>query len=128
MRLNEFDSYFIGTPEKYCNMLSEIEYEELRLKKGDVLICRTNGNPQLVGRCSIVPEDTNYAYASYLFKIRPKPEIINSETLMVYLRSSFGREQINAYSMTGNQTNFSPAKFKEIDIPIFSKELNKQIK
>ncbi|RXE57626.1 restriction endonuclease subunit S [Acetivibrio mesophilus] len=120
LRLNEFDSNFIGVPSKYCSKLNEITFEELRLKKGDVLICRTNGNPKLVGKSAIVLEDTTYAFASYLFRIRPKTSIINSETLTIYLNSKHGRNEIEKYSMTSNQTNFSPAKFREIFIPHFS--------
>lgn len=128
LRLNEFNSLFIGVPEKYCNLLSKEEFENYRLLKGDVLICRTNGNPQLVGRSAVVPEDTNFAYASYLFKVRPKKELINSETLVAFLRCKYGRQEINAYSMVGNQTNFSPAKFREISIPKLGKGLNEKIK
>jgi len=128
LRLNEFESYFIGNPEKYSNKISEEEFNSYRLLKGDVLICRTNGNPQLVGRASLVAEDTNYAYASYLFKVRTDHKKILPETLVAYLRSSYGRQQINAYSMVGNQTNFSPAKFRQIDIPKFGTKLNEKIK
>ncbi|GHT10804.1 hypothetical protein FACS189426_11720 [Bacteroidia bacterium] len=121
LRLNEFNSRFIGVPNKYCNIISKEEYESLKLKKGDVLICRTNGNPNLVGRCALVPEDIEYAYASYLFKIRPKTGKISSAALVAFLSSKYGRKEIDKYSMTSNQTNFSPAKFREIDIPVFSK-------
>lgn len=127
LRLNEFNSFFIGVPEKYCDLLSDEEFENYRLLKGDVLICRTNGNPNLVGRAAIVQDDTDYAYASYLFKIRPKKELINSATLVSFLRSKYGRNEIDAYSMVGNQTNFSPAKFREIDIPKFSNPFNTSI-
>jgi len=128
LRLNEFESYFIGEPAKYCSNISTDTYNNLKLKKGDVLICRTNGNPNLVGKSAIVAEDTDIAFASYLYRVRPKEEYINSETLLIYLHSNFGRNQINKYSMTSNQTNFSPAKFREIDIPLFSIELQTQIK
>lgn len=127
LRLNEFNSFFIGVPEKYCDLLSSEEFENYRLLKDDVLICRTNGNPNLVGRAAIVQHDTNYAYASYLFKVRPKKELINSATLVAFLRSKYGRNEIDAYSMVGNQTNFSPAKFREIDIPKFSRPFNNAI-
>jgi very-short-patch-repair endonuclease/restriction endonuclease S subunit len=99
----------------------------LKLKKDDVLICRTNGNPNLVGRSALVAEDTEFAYASYLFKIRPKADIINSATLVAFLSSKYGRKEIDKYSMTSNQTNFSPAKFREIDIPLFSNQINNEI-
>lgn len=127
LRLNEFDSAFIGIPSKFCNKLSIEEFESLRLLKDDVLICRTNGNPKLVGKSAIVPENTDFAYASYLFKIRPKKEIISSQTLISFLNSKCGRKEIDKYSMTGNQTNFSPAKFREIDIPILSKSFQNKI-
>ncbi|AEF84099.1 dna methylase-type I restriction-modification system [Treponema primitia ZAS-2] len=127
LRLNEFNSRFIDIPNKYCKLISKDEYESLKLKQGDVLICRTNGNPNLVGRSALVLENTEYAYASYLFKIRPKTEIINSSTLVAFLSCKYGRNEIDKYSMTSNQTNFSPAKFKEIDIPIFNKSFNSKI-
>src|SRR3990167_8427248 len=50
LRLNEFEEYFSGIPAKSCEKLSEEQFEELKLKKGDVLITRTNGNPALVGK------------------------------------------------------------------------------
>ena len=52
LRLNEFDSNFIKTPSKSSNKISENVYENLKLYKDDVLICRTNGNPKLVGHCT----------------------------------------------------------------------------
>ena len=127
LRLNEFNSSFISTPAKYCNLLDYDTYQSLELKKNDVLICRTNGNPKLVGKSALVPKDYKYAFASYLFRVRPNCEIINAATLVAFLNSKYGRIEIEKYSMVGNQANFSPAKFREITIPIFSKELNNKI-
>lgn len=127
LRLNEFNSSFISAPAKYCNLLDYDTYLSLELKKDDVLICRTNGNPKLVGKSALVPKNYEYAFASYLFRVRPNLKFINSATLVAYLNSKYGRIEIEKYSMVGNQANFSPAKFKEITIPIFSKELNTEI-
>ncbi len=127
LRLNEFDSNFIGIPSKYCNSITQDIFENLRLLKNDVLICRTNGNPKYVGKSAIVMKDTQFAYASYLFKIRPKKEKINSSTLTIFLNSKYGRQEIEKYSMVSNQANFSPAKFKEIKIPIFSNTFQLEI-
>jgi len=84
-----------------------------------VLICRTNGNPKLVGKSAIVPTDYDYAFASYLFRVRPDRNIINSASLVAFLNSKYGRMEIEKYAMVGNQANFSPAKFREISIPIY---------
>lgn len=126
LRLNEFDSMFIKTPSKYCDSLSSFEYESLRINRGDVLVCRTNGNPDLVGKAAVVMEDMPYAFASYLFKVNVN-EIILPEVLATFLNCSFGRMEIDKNSMKGNQTNFSPAKFKDIKVPIFNAILQKMI-
>ncbi len=127
LRLNEFDSFFIKRPSKYCNKIDEDTFQSLALKKGDVLICRTNGNPRLVGKSAIVPSDFNYAFASYLFRIRPKEDKLLSTTLVAYLHSSFGRAEIEKHLMVSNQANFSPAKFKEILVPHFGEEIQLSI-
>ena len=114
LRLNEFNYSFISHPDKYCSLLDIDVYHSLQLKKDDVLICRTNGNPKFVGRSAIVPKDYDYAFASYLFRIRPNRKYINSATLVAFLNSKYGRFEIEKYSMVSNQANFSPAKFREI--------------
>jgi restriction endonuclease S subunit len=126
LRLNEFDDVFIEKPSKYCNKVSEKIARELELKKGDVLICRTNGNPKLVGKSAIVMNDNNYIFASYLFRVRTKKNILSSTILMTYLNSKVGRAEIERFSLTSNQTNFSPATLKEIRIPAFSKEFQEK--
>jgi len=127
LRLNEFNSSFIASPSKYCKLIDKSTYDSLKLKKDDVLICRTNGNPKLVGKTALVPQNYEYAYASYLFKIRPKRNLINSATLVVYLNSKYGRIEIEKFSMASNQVNFSPAKFRELRIPNFGSLLNEKI-
>lgn len=128
LRLNEIKNTFIlEKPAKFCCKLSDIEIKNLYLKKGDVLICRTNGNANYVGRAGIVMEDMEYIFASYLYRVVPTLEKINSETLVAFLNSKYGREQINKQSMQSNQVNFSPAKFRTIDIPKFSKNIQDSI-
>ncbi len=124
LRLNEFDSAFISEPAKYCSLVDSEMFNSLKLFKNDVLICRTNGNPKYVGKSALVPQNYEYAYASYLFKIRPKKEMINSSTLVAFLNSKYGRIEIEKYSIASNQVNFSPAKFRQLRIPAFSEDLN----
>ncbi len=117
LRLNEFESDFIGKPQKFCDKISKDIYEKLLIKKGDVLICRTNGNPRYVGKSAIAIKDSEYIFASYLFRIRTNEKVL-PEMLVVYLNGKYGRSEIEKYSMVSNQANFSPAKFREILIPI----------
>jgi len=126
LRLNEIDGCFIQEPVKHCDRIKPDEFNALRLRSGDVLICRTNGNPRLVGKASIVMEDTEVAYASYLFRLRPNG-LISPATLVTYLNATSGRKEIERFTLLGNQANFSPAKFREIRIPVFSKQLIQRI-
>ncbi len=103
---------------------SDDDFDLYSLNKGDLLICRTNGNPKLVGKSALVAKDYPYVYEAHLFKIRPDANLINSETLAVYLNTSHGKSEIEKFSMQGNQANFSLAKFKEIRVPRFSIEFN----
>ena len=127
LRLNEFDSFFIHEPAKYCDNIDAKTYNSLKLKKDDVLICRTNGNPRYVGKAALVPHDYEYAFASYLYRIRPNLDIINPATLVAYLNSKYGRSEIERLSLVGNQANFSPAKFRQIEIPILDQKLQQII-
>ena len=127
LRLNELDNFFITTPEKYCNQISREVFDDLKLKKGDVLICRTNGNPKFVGKSAVVLENTEIAFASYLFRVRPKKEIISSESLATFLNSKVGRTQIERFLMPSIQANFSPAQFRAIKIPLLPKRTQNEI-
>lgn len=127
LRLNEFDSFFIHKPAKYCDIIDVETFNSLKLKKDDVLICRTNGNPKYVGKAALVPRDYEYAFASYLYRIRPNLNIINPATLVAYMNSKYGRSEIERLSLVGNQANFSPAKFRQIEIPVLDHELQKLI-
>ena len=94
LRLNEYDGSFISRPSKYCSLLDEDTYDSLKLRKDDVLICRTNGNPKLVGKSALVPKDYEYAFASYLFRVRPNRQFIYPATLVSFLNSKYGRMEI----------------------------------
>ena len=127
LRLNELNNGFIEEPQKFCHIMSAEEFESLRLHKGDIVVIRTNGNPNLVGRCAVILEDTNVAFASYLYRVVPNDKIY-AEVLVAYLSCKYGRYEIDKNSMKGNQTNFSPAKFKDIAIPDFGKALQDSIR
>jgi len=126
LRLNELINMFVQKPTKYCDTLTKIEYEILHLKKGDVIVCRTNGNPDLVGKCAVVMEDMPYAFASYCFRVRTNSLILPT-VLAAFLSCKYGRMEIDKHAMKGNQTNFSPAKFKDINIPKLNYELQERI-
>lgn len=65
-----------------------------QVHENDILIIRSNGSRDLVGKCAIVPAlERNYAYASFLIRIKPS-EVILPRFLLLYLNSSIAKSQI----------------------------------
>lgn len=120
LRMNEFETLFTGYPSQHSENFSENDFQMHRLQKDDILVCRTNGNPDLIGKSALVAKDYPYVYESHLFKVRANRKIINSATLSIYLNTKYGRSEIDRLSMQGNQANFSLSKFKEIRVPKLS--------
>lgn len=66
---------------KYA-LLPEREFEQLRLRPGDVLLIRSNGSVSLVGKSALIRKpEKGFAYAGYLIRLRP----IRSRVLPQYL-------------------------------------------
>ena len=75
---------------KYLN-LSDIDNSN-KIKKDDILIVRSNGSRDLVGKNALVKElDKEYAFASYLIRMRPL--INNPEYLILLLNTDAIKEQ-----------------------------------
>ncbi len=71
LRIPNISSGFINVSDlKYTN-LSETEKKELSLKENDLLVIRSNGSPEIVGKMVCIPKAfENYCYAGYLIRLR----------------------------------------------------------
>lgn len=68
--------------------------EESQIHENDILIIRSNGSRDLVGKSVLVPKlDVSYAYASFLIKIKPSAAIV-PDFLVLYLNSIGARVQM----------------------------------
>ena len=68
--------------------------EESQIHENDILIIRSNGSRDLVGKSVLVPKlDVSYAYASFLIKIKPSAAIV-PDFLVLYLNSTGARVQM----------------------------------
>jgi type I restriction enzyme S subunit len=101
------------------SILEEKEFQQLKLKEGDILIIRSNGSPSLVGQCAIVRiNHVNYSYAGYLIRLRVN-EKLDSEYLNYVLRSNFLRNQIEEVSRSTNGiNNINSDEIKNLIIPL----------
>lgn len=85
------------------------ELEKLRLKNGDVLFVRTNGNPDNVGRCAVFNRtkienagfgESEFIFASYLIRARLDLKRIEPIFLQYYLLTDEGRKLLLSKART----------------------------
>jgi type I restriction enzyme S subunit len=112
----------VGTEDlKYVD-LSQVELNRLGLTTADVLIVRSNGNPDYVGRSAPITEDVAKSimvYASYLIRLRTDTTRLLPEYLSAFLNSAYGRAAMrNAIRTTAGQSNLSGGNLIKIKLPI----------
>jgi type I restriction enzyme S subunit len=99
--------------------LSEKEQTKVRLRKGDLLVVRTNGSPELVGRCAVFQETGTFGYASYLIRFRLDPEKVLPTYVSFFLQSPGGREAIARIRQTSaGQYNVNSENLRNIVFPL----------
>jgi type I restriction enzyme, S subunit len=107
------------TDMKY-GVLSEAEYKKTVLSEGDILVVRTNGSKDLVGRCAVVPAlPEPMAFASYMIRLRCDKEIVLPEFLQLVLRQQRTSGYLFDFARTtAGQYNVSLGRLKNTKIPI----------
>jgi restriction endonuclease S subunit len=108
------------------SILSEKDFKKYELKKGDFLIVRSNGNPNLVGKCAVWNLDIPFVYASYLIRFRFILEEIEPKYVMYYLMSTKGRSLLNP-TAGGGTYNISATDFQKVQISYPNPEIQSQI-
>jgi len=102
--------------------LTQAELDRLSLTTSDVLIVRSNGNPEYVGRSAPITEDACHspiAYASYLIRLRADPARLLPEYLSSFLNSAYGRAAMrNAIRTTAGQSNLSGENLAKVRLPV----------
>lgn len=108
--------------------LSDIKYGVLRdaelgrvlVYSGDILIVRTNGSADLVGRCAVVPslhEPT--AFASYIIRLRCDTETVNPNYLQLMLKHLRTNGQLIDFARTtAGQFNISLGRLRAATLPV----------
>ncbi len=104
---------------KYALLPTDSE-ERLLVKKGDILVVRTNGSLDLVGRSAVVgalPQPT--AFASYLIRLRLDPSRIVPEYAQRTLRHLQLRGAlVDLARTTAGQHNVSLGRLRSAEIPV----------
>ena len=91
----------------------------LLLKSGDLLIVRSNGSPDLIGRCAPVLADMDAAFASYLIRLRLLSQVVRPEWVALVLGSPAWRELLQARAASSaGQHNLSIGKLASLPMPL----------
>ena len=83
--------------------ISSAEADQLRLESGDVLLVRTNGNSEYIGKATVIPQSLtseHLVFASYLIRARTDADKLLGEYLNLFLASPLGRRQLLAKANT----------------------------
>ena len=106
------------------------EFEKYRLIQGDVLIVRTNGNPDYVGRTAVYDGSIfgDCLFASYLIRLRTKPDLLLPHFLHEILQSNRVRIDIRKQvkSSAGNY-NLNTQGIRNLHIPLPSKKAQQDL-
>jgi type I restriction enzyme M protein len=106
------------------------EFEKYRLHAGDVLMVRTNGNPEYVGRTAVYERSDfdECFFASYLIRLQPEPAKLLSRYLHLMLQSDQVKNDIRKHvkSSAGNY-NLNAQGIRAIRIPIPPKQEQEQL-
>lgn len=109
----------IDTSDLKFSILDQKEYQKVLLKKGDVLIIRSNGSISIVGKTAIIRDQKEMGYAGYLVRLRAKKEL-NPEYLNYSLSSPNLRRQIEEKARsTSGVNNINTTEIKELKINVF---------
>jgi type I restriction enzyme, S subunit len=104
---------------KYA-VLTDSELRQARVREGDILVVRTNGSADLVGRCAVVPslpEPT--AFASYLIRLRAAREQTHADYLQLMLKHlRTNGSLIDFARTTAGQYNVSLGRLRTAQIPV----------
>jgi type I restriction enzyme S subunit len=102
--------------------LPTTEFEKLKLRVGDLLVVRSNGSADLVGRPALVDEQAaGMAYAGYLIRIRPRAELIVPEFLSLMLEAPMTRSSFQQSARSTNGIhNVNAKELGRLSIPVFA--------
>lgn len=107
---------------------NEDEIETYSLKDGDILIIRSNGSVDIVGKCALITKkEERFLYAGYLIRLRPLPELMLPKYLINILTSVELRTQIeNKAKSTSGVNNINSEELCALKIVL--PPLNDQIR
>ena len=107
LRMNNLNNGEVDTKDIKYVVLTKEEEQKYILKSGDLLFNRTNSR-DLVGKVAIYRGDKRMAFASYLLRLRPKLEDVDSRWLNYYFNTDEIQDKLRHLATPGvSQSNIN---------------------
>lgn len=98
---------------------AEADISAYMLAPGDVLIVRTNGSVDLIGRSAVVQPGIDAAFASYLIRYRVRDEVVRPRWVQIMLSTPQVRARIESLAASSaGQHNLSLSKLDRLELPV----------
>jgi type I restriction enzyme S subunit len=123
------DAVVEESDHKYLQ-ITEQELETYRLRKGDLLACRFNGNLRYVGRFSVYQEmqSDDRVYPDKLIRFRVDRSKVDPEFVVFAMNSPAGRRVIEGFCQTtAGNIGISAKVLKTIEVPVPPPEVQSKV-
>lgn len=115
----------LGTVDTSDLKGAQFEAHEKRvyaLRKGDILVIRSNGSRSIVGKCALISEaEEQYLYAGYLIRLRSNSAAVLPEYLATLLSCHLLRNQIEQKAKsTSGVNNINSTEIQSLVVPLCS--------
>lgn len=120
LRIPNVDNGRINVEGLKFGSLSAREAKDLQLQLGDILMVRSNGSLNLVGRPALVESHAvGFCYAGYLVRVRTSVFHLNSRYLLLALNTTHVRDQIEIPIRTAvGLKNVNATELGSLSIPL----------
>lgn len=97
----------------------DVDVSNFMLAEGDLLVIRTNGSRDLIGRSAVVGSGVNAAFASYLIRFKLDAERVLPEWVHAVLSNPSTRRRLETMAASSaGQYNLSLGKLGPVPIPL----------
>jgi type I restriction enzyme, S subunit len=107
--------------------VDESELPTYRLAQGDILINRTNGSRDLVGKCAVFDQEGDWVFASYLIRLQADAAVVDPHFLAAYLSTDVGRLQMLRFSRQILMANINTEELRQVLVPVPPLRVQKQL-
>jgi len=99
-----------------------------RVAEGDIVFVRSNGNPELIGRCMLVGSlDAPTTHSGFTIKMRLHSDLVSATYACHFLKSPAVRKQLVAGGNGANIKSLNQGTLSSVVIPLPSKEVQELV-